>query len=54
MVLDLAEGEDIWTESSYKFTRDSTEVMLAGAALTLEAWHMDEGGRFALAVARPA
>jgi L-histidine N-alpha-methyltransferase len=54
MVVDVAEGEGLWTESSYKFTRDSTEAMLAEAGLGLEAWHMDAAGRFGLALARPA
>ena len=44
-------GETIWTESSYKFTRDSTAEMLEAAGLTLEGWHTD--GLFALAMAAP-
>ena len=52
MELDLEAGEDIWTESSYKFTRASTEAMLADAGLTLEAWYTDEQDRFGLALAR--
>src|SRR5262249_25809418 len=31
LVVELAEGEGIWTESSYKFTRESTEATLAEA-----------------------
>jgi L-histidine N-alpha-methyltransferase len=54
MVLDFAQGEGIWTESSYKFTRASTETMLAHAGLALEAWYTDEQNRFGLALARPA
>ncbi len=53
LVLDLAAGEGIWTESSYKFTRATTEAMLAGAGLALEAWYTDPAGRFGLALARP-
>ena len=49
----LAAGESIWTESSYKFTRDSTRAMLETAGLRLGAWHTDAGGRFALALAAP-
>lgn len=54
MVLDLADGENIWTESSYKFTRDSTDAMLAAAGLTLERWYTDPEQRFGLALARSA
>jgi uncharacterized SAM-dependent methyltransferase len=50
----VARGEDIWTENSYKFTRDSTEAMLASAGLVIEAWHTDQAHRFALALARAA
>ena len=44
-------GEGIWTESSYKFTRASTETMLGEAGLTLEAWYTDDQERFGLALA---
>jgi L-histidine N-alpha-methyltransferase len=54
MVLDLGEGEGIWTENSYKFTRASTEAMLEHAGLALEAWYTDEHDHFGLALARPA
>ena len=47
-------GEGIWTESSYKFTRESTEAMLAEAGLALEEWHTDQAGQFGLVLARPA
>jgi len=46
-------GEDIWTESSYKFTRESTETMLAEAGLAIDAWYTDAEGRFGLVLARP-
>ena len=52
MEFDLDAGEGIWTESSYKFTRASTETMLADARLALEAWYTDEQERFALVLAR--
>jgi L-histidine N-alpha-methyltransferase len=52
LTLDFEEGEDIWTESSYKFTRQSTEAMLAEAGLTLEEWHTDREGRFGIVLAR--
>jgi L-histidine Nalpha-methyltransferase len=53
LVLDFAEGEDIWTENSYKFTSDSTAAMLADAGLALEEWFSDDAERFGLALARP-
>jgi L-histidine N-alpha-methyltransferase len=46
-------GEDIWTESSYKFTRAGVEAMLAGAGLDLVQWHVDPANYFALALASP-
>jgi L-histidine N-alpha-methyltransferase len=52
LVLDFPAGEGIWTESSYKFTRESTAAMLAAAGLRLEAWYTDPGHRFGLALAR--
>jgi L-histidine N-alpha-methyltransferase len=51
--LDFATGEGIWTENSYKFTRESVEAMLAEAGLGLEAWYTDVGCRFGLVLARP-
>ncbi|HEU4437741.1 MAG TPA: L-histidine N(alpha)-methyltransferase [Methylomirabilota bacterium] len=47
-------GEDIWTESSYKFTRASVEAMLAHAGLRLVRWYVDPANYFALAFAAPA
>jgi L-histidine Nalpha-methyltransferase len=49
----LEPSESIWTESSYKFTQASARAMLAAAGLGLDAWHTDEGERFALALAAP-
>ena len=46
-------GEDIWTESSYKFTRSGVEAMLGEAGLELAEWHVDPAGYFALILARP-
>jgi L-histidine N-alpha-methyltransferase len=43
-------GESIWTESSYKFTRASLDATLAEAGLTLETWHTEGRGRFAIVV----
>jgi L-histidine N-alpha-methyltransferase len=47
----LAAGEDIWTESSYKFTRGGVEAMLGDAGLRLIEWHADPAGYFGLALA---
>jgi L-histidine N-alpha-methyltransferase len=54
LTLELEEGADIWTESSYKFTRESTESMLTEAGLSLEEWHTDAEHRFGLVLARLA
>jgi L-histidine Nalpha-methyltransferase len=53
LVVELAEAEGIWTESSYKFTRESTETMLAEAGLAINAWYTDSEARFGLVLARP-
>jgi len=47
-------GEGIWTESSYKFTREGVESMLASAGLRLAQWHVDPANYFALALAAPS
>lgn len=54
LVLELAEGDGVWTESSYKFTGESTEAMLADAGLGIEEWHTDPDCRFGLVLARRA
>ena len=51
--LDFDVGDGIWTESSYKFTRESVVVMLSEAGLALHEWRTDPEGRFGLAIARP-
>ena len=53
LTVGLEASESIWTESSYKFTRASTRVMLESAGLRLDAWHTDPAERFALALAAP-
>jgi L-histidine N-alpha-methyltransferase len=53
LVLDFDVGDGIWTESSYKFTRESVVVMLSEAGLALDEWQTDSEGRFGLAIARP-
>jgi L-histidine N-alpha-methyltransferase len=50
----IAAGEGIWTESCYKFTRDSVAAILEEAGLRLAAWHVDSGQYFALALVAPA
>ena len=52
LVVELAEAEGIWTESSYKFTRASAETMLAEAGLAMDAWYTDAEARFGLVLAR--
>lgn len=53
VVIEMAPGETIWTESSYKFTRESAEGALRGAGMTVERWESDPQGLFALVVAAP-
>jgi L-histidine N-alpha-methyltransferase len=52
LVVPFEEGETIWTESSYKFTRAGVDAMLAAAGLAVTRWDTD--GAFALALAAPA
>ena len=54
LTLDFDEGDGIWTENSYKFTREGSVAMLAEAGLELEDWSTDAEARFALALCRPA
>jgi L-histidine N-alpha-methyltransferase len=53
LTIEFPEGEDIWTESSYKFTRSGVEGMLEQAELELAEWHVDDAAYFALVLARP-
>jgi len=53
LTLELAEGDGVWTENSYKFTREGTERMLEEAGLELEEWHTDGERRFGLVLCRP-
>ncbi|MBW3579174.1 MAG: L-histidine N(alpha)-methyltransferase [Actinobacteria bacterium] len=46
-------GEELHTESSYKFTRSQVVAELSGAGLRLQRWETDRRARFALALARP-
>jgi L-histidine Nalpha-methyltransferase len=54
VVIPFEADDDIWTESSYKFTRPGLEAALDDAGLVLEQWLTDAAARFALVVARPA
>ena len=54
MKVDVAEGETIWTESSYKFTPDGVRRMLRDAKLDLEHWYTDPEHRVGLALAAAA
>ena len=54
LTVQLSADESIWTESSYKFTRQSTETMLKGAGMELERWYTDVDGTYALALAMPS
>ena len=53
LTLDFDEGDGIWTENSYKFTRSGTETALADAGLELEEWYTDAERRFGLVLCRP-
>lgn len=54
LTVELSPKETIWTESSYKFTRESTAGMLQAAGLQLEEWHAGRDQLFALALASKA
>ena len=54
LTVTLRPQESIWTESSYKFTRQSVEAMLGEVGLPLERWYTDRAARFGLALAGPA
>ena len=50
--VDLADGEDIRTEISTKFTRERLEEELAGAGMELDTFFTDDDGMFGLSLAR--
>jgi uncharacterized SAM-dependent methyltransferase len=54
LALEIAAGESIWTESSYKFTPDASAAMLHAARLRLDRWITDREEQFALLLASPA
>jgi L-histidine N-alpha-methyltransferase len=51
--VELADGEEIRTEISTKFTRERLEEELAGAGMELEAFFTDDDGMFGLCLAKP-
>ena len=50
--VDFAEGEEMRTEVSAKFRRDTVATELEAAGFVLDQWWTDEAGRFALSLAR--
>jgi L-histidine N-alpha-methyltransferase len=53
VTLELAKGDEIRTEISCKYTRESLLARATGAGLALEAWFSDPDRLFALALMRP-
>jgi L-histidine Nalpha-methyltransferase len=51
LTVHIATSESIWTESSYKFTHDSSVDMLRSAGLHVERWLTDPDRQFALVLA---
>ena len=51
LVVEFADGEEVRTEISAKFTRAAVERELDDAGLRLDAFHTDDGGLFGLASA---
>ncbi len=49
--VEVAKNENIWTDSCYKFTRESATSILESSRLSLEEWYTDSAGSFALALA---
>ena len=53
MDVEFERGEEIRTEISCKFTRDTLAREYADAGLRMVGWHTDRDGLFALSVAAP-
>jgi uncharacterized SAM-dependent methyltransferase len=53
LTLDLAEAEDLRTELSCKFRRDTLTTELKEGGFTLRHWWTDRAARFALVMAVP-
>lgn len=49
----IAQGESIWTESSYKFTENIARSMLEEAGMRIERWYTNDIGNYALVLAAP-
>jgi L-histidine N-alpha-methyltransferase len=54
LMVDFADGEEMRTEISAKFTRERLEDAYGEAGLELSGWFTDEAGDYALSLARPA
>ncbi|HEY7465891.1 MAG TPA: L-histidine N(alpha)-methyltransferase [Dehalococcoidia bacterium] len=53
LTVSIEPTETIWTESSHKFTRESSGAMLSAAGLSLRDWYAAPGDMFGLALAGP-
>ena len=53
VTVDFAEGDEIRTEISRKFTQHGFERSLGAAGMQMRGWFTDEAQRFALALAAP-
>ena len=53
LTVTVGPGETLSTESSYKFTRESTAAVLQEAGMALENWYTDPQSMFGLALATP-
>jgi L-histidine N-alpha-methyltransferase len=53
LAVEFAAGEEMRTEISAKFTRESLEAAYAGSGLAMSAWFTDTAGDYALSLARP-
>jgi len=53
LTVTITPEEGIWTESSYKFTRESCVSMLRAAGMRMDDWLTDLGRQFALTLASP-
>jgi L-histidine Nalpha-methyltransferase len=54
LTVEFAEGEEMRTEVSAKFSEDGARAELAAAGLTMRSWWTDEAGQFGLSLSVPA
>ena len=54
LTVDFARGEEMRTEISAKFRKETVESELAAAGLTLTDWWTDPAGDFALSLSTPS